>query len=52
MHGGLREEGRQKGWFRLWRDLNMHPKLKKRVEPYEVRDEGGVLKKSNLMAHY
>lgn len=52
MLGGAGEELGQMGWFRLWRDSNTHQRLKKRFEPDEVSDGGGVLRKSNLVARY
>lgn len=51
MHSGVGEEVGQMGWFRLWRDSNMHQILKD-FEPDEVCDEGGVSGKSSLMARY
>lgn len=50
MVGGRR--GQKLGWFRLWRSLNMHQRLKEGFEPDGVCDKGDVLRKSNLMAKY
>ena len=51
MHDGVGEEVGQMGWFRLWRGSDMHQILKD-FEPNEVCDEGGVSRRSNVMARY